>query len=72
VNLRVAQPGSKKLAVGDMRAVGQFPDLARQVGRAVPSSLAEQRAASDAVHRKAEERPRTGRIRAFRQRGEVP
>jgi hypothetical protein len=32
----------------------------------------DQRAASGAVHRKAEERPHTGRIRAFRQRSEVP
>ncbi|MEV0024179.1 hypothetical protein AB0H45_18545 [Streptomyces atroolivaceus] len=38
--------------------------------RAVPSSLVDQRTASDAVHRKAEGRPRTGCIRAFRQRGE--
>ncbi|MEV2243750.1 hypothetical protein [Streptomyces sp. NPDC049970] len=38
----------------------------------VVQSLVDQRAASDAVHRKAEGRPHTGRIRAFRQRGEVP
>lgn len=40
--------------------------------RAVPSSPVDQRAASDAVHRKAEGRPHTGRIRAILQRGEVP
>ncbi|GAA2964147.1 hypothetical protein GCM10010518_58470 [Kitasatospora cinereorecta] len=40
--------------------------------RAVPQFLVDQRAASDAVYRKAEGRPNTGRIRAFRQRGEVP
>ncbi|MFI6348816.1 hypothetical protein [Streptomyces sp. NPDC050560] len=32
----------------------------------------DQGAASDAVHRKAEDRPRTGRTWTFRQRGEVP
>ncbi|TXS22211.1 cation acetate symporter [Streptomyces sp. ms191] len=39
--------------------------------RAVPPSAVGRRTASDAVHRKAEGRPHTGRIRAIRQRGEA-
>ncbi len=49
---------------------GHFPGVFAL--RAVPQSLPDQRAASDAVHRKAEGRPHTGCIRAFRQRGEAP
>lgn len=41
-------------------------------GCPVPPPPVDQRAASDAVHRKAEGRPHTGCIRVFRQRGEVP
>jgi hypothetical protein len=37
--------------------------------RAVPESPVDQRAASDAVHRKAEGRPHTGCMRTLRQRG---
>ncbi|MFG3142389.1 response regulator [Streptomyces sp. NPDC048211] len=54
------------LAKGDTNA-----DIAHRL-RVVPQFLVDQRAASDAVHRKAEGRPHTGCIRAFRQRDEVP
>ncbi|MEU9488405.1 histidine kinase [Streptomyces decoyicus] len=54
---------------GEWRVRARLP--LRQL-RAVPQSLVDQHTASDAVHRKAEGRPDTGRIRTSRQRGEVP